>query len=409
MECNSAFSERERSEWELPEWAQTALDACAEEFSEYDHVSQINTHRVLAAFSRHRVSDRHFHGSTGYGYDDLGRDTLDALWADVFGAEDALVRTHFVNGTHAIACALRAVCPQTSDSTGGYLSLVGEPYDTLRGVMPYEAVPVRGDGAPDMEAIERALRSRAYPAVLIQRSRGYSGRKTLSVTEVGVLTRLAKTIRSDIPVVVDNCYGEFCETAEPSAVGADLTAGSLIKNPGGSLAPAGGYIAGRKELVNKAAEALTVPGIGRECGATLGDVRLLYQGLFLAPHMVAQALKTAAFAARALHSRGLDVSPKPGEARFDIIQSVGFGDPDKLLRFVRGIQAASPVDSFVTPEPWAMPGYADKVVMAAGAFVQGSSIELSCDAPMCEPYRAYLQGGVPFEAGLLGIVRAMTD
>jgi cystathionine beta-lyase family protein involved in aluminum resistance len=243
--------------------------------------------------------------------------------------------------------------------------------------------------------------------VLIQRSRGYSERKTLSVDEVKELIELVKSIRSESPIVVDNCYGEFCETLEPPAVGADLTAGSLIKNPGGSLAPCGGYIAGRKDLVNKAAEALTVPGIGRECGATLGDARLLYQGLFLAGHMTAQALKTAAFAARALHALGYDVSPAPGEKRGDIIQSVAFRNPDKLLAFVRGIQAGSPVDSFVTPEPWEMPGYTDKVVMAAGTFVQGASIELSCDAPIREPYRAYLQGGVPFEAGLLGVVRAI--
>jgi cystathionine beta-lyase family protein involved in aluminum resistance len=386
----------------LPEWALTALAGCAGEFARFDGIALANTRRVLDAFARHRVSERHFHGSTGYGYDDLGRDTLDALWADVFGAEDALVRTHFVNGTHAIVCALRAVCPQ-----GGYLSLAGEPYDTLRGAMPYEAVPARDDGAPDRDAIERALRASAYPAVFIQRSRGYSERKTLSVNEIQELIELVKSIRPEALTAVDNCYGEFCETAEPPAVGADLTAGSLIKNPGGSLAPCGGYIAGRRDLVNKAAEALTVPGIGRECGATLGDQRLLYQGLFLAPHMTVQALKTAAFAARALDALGYNVSPKPGEERGDIIHSVAFGDPDKLLAFVRGIQAASPVDSFVTPEPWAMPGYADPVVMAAGAFVQGSSIELSCDAPMREPYRAYMQGGVPFEAGLLGVVRAI--
>ena len=387
----------------LPEWARTALADCTGEFARFDGIALANTGRVLDAFARHRVSERHFHGSTGYGYGDLGRDTLDALWADVFGAEDALVRTHFVNGTHAIACALRAVCP----AGDGYLSPVGEPYDTLRGVMPYQAVPARQDGAPDFEGVERALRARAYPAVLIQRSRGYSGRKTLSIAEIGELIRLAKSVCPDILAVVDNCYGEFCETTEPPMAGADLTAGSLIKNPGGSLAPCGGYITGRKDLVNKAADALTVPGIGRECGATPGGARLLYQGLYLAPHMTAQALKTVTFAAHTLRAMGYDVSPKPGEQRGDIIQSVAFGDPDKLLAFVRGIQAASPVDSFVTPEPWAMPGYADPVVMAAGTFVQGASIELSCDAPMREPYRAYLQGGVPFEAGLLGIVRAI--
>ncbi|MCL2031322.1 MAG: methionine gamma-lyase family protein [Oscillospiraceae bacterium] len=395
MECSGAF---------LPDWAGAVLADCAEEFARFDGAALANTRRVLDAFARRRVSDRHFQASTGYGYHDLGRDTLDALWADVFGAEDALVRTHFVSGTHAIGCALRAVCPQ-----GGYLSLVGEPYDTLRGVMPYRSVPAREDGTPDAEGIERALRARAYPAVFIQRSRGYSARGTLDVAGIGELIRLAKSASPGISVVVDNCYGEFCETREPPAAGADLTAGSLIKNPGGSLAPCGGYIAGRAELVNRAAEALTVPGIGRECGAVPGGARLLYQGLFLAPHMTAQALKTAAFAARALSAMGYEVSPKPGEPRGDLIQSVVFGNAETMLRFVRGIQAASPVDSFVTPEPWAMPGYADKVVMAAGTFVQGSSIELSCDAPMREPYRAYLQGGVPFEAGLLGVMRAVEE
>lgn len=392
MECNSA----------MPVWADEALTGAAGEFAHFERVSLVCTRRILDAFAKHRISERHFHTSTGYGYNDIGRDTLDALWADVFGAEDALVRAHFVNGTHAIACALRAACPQ-----GGYLSLAGEPYDTLRGVMPYEFVPVTESGAPDFEAIERALRSKPYPAVLIQRSRGYSARKTLSIEEIGRLVRLAKSVNSEIVTVVDNCYGEFCEELEPPAVGADLTAGSLIKNPGGTLAPAGGYIAGASHWVEKAAEALTVPGIGRECGASLIDGRLLYQGLYLAPHMVAQALKTAAFAAHALHGLGYSVSPGPGEWRGDIIQSVVFGDPEKLLGFVRGIQAASPVDSFVTPEPWAMPGYQDSVVMAAGTFVQGASIELSCDAPMREPYRAFLQGGVPFEAGLLGVVCAV--
>lgn len=387
----------------LPAWALAALKGCEAEFERFERVSLENTRRVMGAFARHRISDRHFQSATGYGYNDLGRDTLDALMADVFGAEDALVRAQFVNGTHAIACALRAACPQ-----GGYLSLAGEPYDTLRGVMPYEYVPCDGAGAPDFAAIERRLKNKNYPAVLIQRSRGYSDRQTLSIDCIEQIIRIVKSVDANTVTVVDNCYGEFCETREPPAVGADLTAGSLIKNPGGGLAPTGGYVAGVKALVDKAGEALTVPGIGRECGASLGLNRLFYQGLFMAPHTVCQALKTAAFAARALYSLGFDVSPKPGEARGDIIQSVAFGNREKLLEFTRGIQASSPVDSFVTPEPWAMPGYDCDVVMAAGTFIQGASIELSCDAPMRAPYRAFLQGGLTFESGLLCVVNAIT-
>ena len=383
-------------------WVARVEQAAAGEFARIDHICASNTERVLDAFVRHKIADRHFQASTGYSYDEVGRDTLDALYADIFGAEDALVRVQFVNGTHAIACALRAAAP-----AGGYVSLVGQPYDTLRGVMPFDFVEVTDSGEPDFGAIETRLRESRPPAVLIQRSRGYSGRKTLSIEIIEKLIAVVKGIDNEIVAVVDNCYGEFCETAEPPAVGADLTAGSLIKNPGGGLAITGGYICGKSALVNKAAEALTVPGIGRECGGSMGQGRLLYQGLFLAPHVVAQAVKTAVFAAHALEMHGFEVSPRPGEERYDIIQSVAFGDPEKLLRFVRGVQAASPVDGFVTPEPWGMPGYDDQVVMAAGTFVQGASIELSCDAPMREPYRAFLQGGLTYESGRLGICRAL--
>jgi cystathionine beta-lyase family protein involved in aluminum resistance len=369
---------------DLKALAEKAEAALAPAYAAFDRTALLNTEKVLNAFGRHRVSDSHFAPSTGYGYNDPGRDVLDAVFAGVMGTEDAIVRTSFASGTHAIACALRAVAPQ-----GGYLSLTGEPYDTLRGLMPYS---VRRTGAPG-----------EIPAALfIQRSRGYSARKALSVAEVNALIAEARK-QLDVPVVVDNCYCEFVEEEEPCA--ADLIAGSLIKNPGGGLAPCGGYVAGRRELVEKAAVILN--GVGRECGANPGGNRLIFQGLFQAPHTVAQALKTAAFAAFMLRELGYTVSPLPEEARSDIIQAIYFRAPEALLRFARGIQKGSPVDSFVTPEAWDMPGYDNPVVMAAGTFVQGASIELSCDAPMREPYTAYLQGGLTYEAGKLGILAAL--
>ncbi len=373
-----------------------------EQFARIEAVSLHHTARVLEAFSRHRVSDAHFGGSTGYGYGDVGRDTLDSCFADVFGAEDALVRVQFVNGTHAIACALRACAPG-----GKVLSLVGKPYDTLLGLANFDVVPVTKKGEPDLQAAAEALKRGRCEAAFIQRSRGYSSRKALSVKEIGKLTAMAK--ETGLPVVVDNCYGEFVDELEPPAVGADLTAGSLIKNPGGGLALTGGYVAGTPEYVDKAAEALTVKGIGRECGSSLGQNRALFQGLFLAPHTVAQALKTACFCAAMLERLGFETSPPSREARHDIIQMICFGAPEPLLRFVRGIQKGSPVDSFATPEPWDMPGYDHKVVMAAGTFVQGASIELSCDGPMRAPYNAYLQGGLTYEAGKLGVLRALSE
>jgi cystathionine beta-lyase family protein involved in aluminum resistance len=351
---------------------------------DFDAVSLHNTRKILAAFQKHRVSDSHFAPSSGYGYNDPGRDVLDAVFADVMGTEDAIARAAFASGTHAIACALKAVCP-----SGGYWSPAGEPYDTLRGIMPYSVVD--------------ELKGEPPPAYFIQRSRGYSDRKALSVAEVNALIAKVRAF-SDVPVVVDNCYCEFVETEEPSQ--ADLIAGSLIKNPGGGLAPAGGYIAGRREWVEKAA--LQLNAVGRDCGANLIGNRLLFQGLVMAPHTVAQALKTAVYAAGRLQSLGYEVDPLPDEERFDIIQAVKFGLPGPLLRFAQGIQKGSPVDSFAVPEPWDMPGYAHQVVMAAGTFVQGASIELSCDAPMRPPYTAYLQGGLTFELGKLGIDTAVS-
>ena len=383
-----------------------AQERCHAVFARFHEVSCHNTERVLEAFARHRVSDMHFAGATGYGYHDAGRDVLDAVYADVFGAEDALVRVQFVSGTHALACALKA-CMAGGMSGERYLSLAGEPYDTLRAIAAYDFIPCTADGQPDEDAIVRTLRRENYRVFFLQRSRGYSDRAALSVAQIERLTGLVKTYRPDAVVLVDNCYGEFVEAREPTMVGADLTAGSLIKNPGGGLAVSGGYIAGRRALVEQAAEALTAPGLGREAGSSLGQNRLLYQGLFLAPHVVSQALQTAAFAAYLLEALGYAVSPRWDAPRHDIIQSVCFGVPEPLLAFCRGIQKGSPVDSFVTPEPWDMPGYDHPVVMAAGTFVQGASIELSCDAPVRPPYTAYLQGGLTFEAGRRGVVSAI--
>lgn len=404
---------------EIERLAEDCEAQLAARFAEIDRVARGNTKRVMEAFQEFRVSEACFSGTTGYGYDDLGRETLDKIWARVFGAEAALVRTGFVNGTHAIASALfAAVGPGEL-----LMPLMGAPYDTLRTAIgitgdaygslafygvKYAEVPTK-DGGPDLAAIEREVGEKRPRAVLIQRSRGYDSRRALSAEEVGELCRLVKRVSPDTVCVVDNCYGEFTELAEPTMLGADLAAGSLIKNPGGGLAPTGGYIAGRADLVERAAYRLTVPGIGGECGCTLGTNRQLYQGLFLATHTTAQALKTAALCAAMLEKLGFDTEPGPQEPRYDIIQTVTLKTPENLKRFCRGIQAGSPVDSYVTPEPWQMPGYEDEVIMAAGAFIQGSSIELSADGPMRAPYRAFLQGGLTYESGRLGIMNAIAE
>lgn len=404
---------------EIERLAEDCEAQLAARFAEIDRVARGNTKRVMEAFQEFRVSEACFAGTTGYGYDDLGRETLDKIWARVFGAEAALVRTGFVNGTHAIASALfAAVGPGEL-----LMPLMGAPYDTLRTAIgitgdaygslafygvKYAEVPTK-DGGPDLAAIEREVGEKRPRAVLIQRSRGYDSRRALSAEEAGELCRLVKRVSPDTVCVVDNCYGEFTELAEPTMLGADLAAGSLIKNPGGGLAPTGGYIAGRADLVERAAYRLTVPGIGGECGCTLGTNRQLYQGLFLAPHTTAQALKTAALCAAMLEKLGFDTEPGPQEPRYDIIQTVTLKTPETLKRFCRGIQAGSPVDSYVTPEPWQMPGYEDEVIMAAGAFIQGSSIELSADGPMRAPYRAFLQGGLTYESGRLGIMNAIAE
>ncbi len=397
-----------------------AQEGLREQFDAIDAVAEENTARVLAAFQKFRVAEHCFGGTTGYGYDDLGRETLDKIYAELFGTEEGLVRIGFVNGTHAITAALFGVL-----RPGDVLvSAVGAPYDTLLGVIgvadkgpgslkdfgvEYRQVDLTPQGKPDLAGMAEAVRDKRVKAVLIQRSRGYSTRASLSVDEIGEMCAAIKAANPCASILVDNCYGEFVETREPTHAGADLVVGSLIKNPGGGLAPTGGYIAGRKNLVEGAAMRLTAPGIGGECGATLGQSRLLFQGLFMAPHTVAQALKTAVFGARVMELLGYETKPSSKETRHDIIQMFRFGAPESLVRFCKGIQLGAPVDSFVTPEPWAMPGYDCQVIMAAGAFIQGASIELSCDAPMREPYTAYLQGGLTYESGKTGILLAVTE
>ena len=399
--------------------ARQAEQGLGEQFARIDAIAQANTQRVLAAFQKHRVAENYFAGTTGYGYDDLGRDKLDEIYADLFGTEDALVRIQFVNGTHAISCALFGAL-KAGDVL---LSAVGAPYDTLLGVVgaaakghgslkdygvEYRQVELK-DNAPDPVGLAKAVRDPQVKAVLIQRSKGYATRASLSVGEIGNLCAIVRENNPNAAILVDNCYGEFVEEKEPTHVGADLVVGSLIKNPGGGIAPTGAYIAGRRDLVEGAAMRLTCPGIGRECGSTLGNNRLLYQGLFMAPHTVAQALKTAVFSARLMELLGYETEPRSDAVRHDIIQMIHLGNGEAVKRFCKGIQSGAPVDSYVTPEPWDMPGYDCPVIMAAGAFVQGASIELSADAPMREPYTVYLQGGLTYESGRTGIMLAAAE
>lgn len=384
-------------------------------FARIDAIAEENTRKVLAAFQRHRVAEGYFAGTTGYGYDDVGRDQLDAIYADIFGAEDALVRIQFVNGTHAITCALFGVL-----RPGDVLvSAVGAPYDTLLGVIGvvdkgpgslkeygigYRQVDLTAEDKPDLPGMVEAVKDPKVKAVLIQRSRGYATRASLSVDEIGEMISAIRAVNQDVYILVDNCYGEFVETVEPSDVGADMIVGSLIKNPGGGLAPIGGYIAGRKDCIERAAYRLTSPGLGKEVGASLGINQSFFQGLFLAPTVVAGALKGAIFAANLYERFGFHVIPNSTQSRHDIIQAVELGTPEALIAFCEGIQAAAPVDSYVTPVPWAMPGYDSEVIMAAGAFVQGSSIELSADGPLRPPYTAFFQGGLTWYHAKLGIL-----
>ncbi|MCR5843510.1 MAG: methionine gamma-lyase family protein [Oscillospiraceae bacterium] len=404
---------------EVYEMAKRAELRLGERFREIDAVSEQNTRKIMQAFQNHRVSDACFAGTTGYGYDDLGRETLDKIYAEVFGTEAALVRIQFVNGTHALTAAMFALAKPGQK----ILAVTGTPYDTLRTAIgisgdsfgslrfygiEYGQVELAADGGPDYRAIAEAVKEEKVAGVMIQRSRGYEDRKALSVREIGKIAETVKAVNPKLHVMVDNCYGEFTDTLEPGDVGADLVVGSLIKNPGGGVAPTGAYVAGKAELVKRAAMRLTTPGIGGECGSSLGNNRLLFQGFFMAPHVVAQALKTACFCAAMMEEMGIESSPSALEPRSDIIQMVKLGSPENMKRFCLGIQAGAPVDSYVTPEPWAMPGYDCDVIMAAGSFIQGSSIELSADGPMREPYIAYMQGGLTYESGKLGIMMAVS-
>ncbi len=385
-------------------------------WEEIDAISEYNQMKVIKAMQKNRVSEACLMGTTGYGYNDLGRETLERVYADVFHTEDALVRPQITCGTHALALALMSNLRPGDE----LLSPVGKPYDTLEeviGIRPsrgslaeygiaYRQVDLLADGGFDYENIKKAINEKTR-LVTIQRSKGYQTRPTLSVLRIGELISFIKKIKPEIICMVDNCYGEFTEVTEPSDAGADLVVGSLIKNPGGGLAPIGGYLAGKKECIENAACRLTSPGLGREVGASLSALSAFYQGLFLAPSVTANALKSAVFAANIYEDLGFPVAPDGKESRHDIIQAVTFGKPEGVIAFCEGIQQAAPVDGYVTPEPWDMPGYDSPVIMAAGAFVSGSSIELSADGPIKPPYAVYFQGGLTWQHGKFGIMKTL--
>ncbi len=393
-----------------------ALVELAPQFKEFDEICEGNQLKVIGAMQKNKVSAECFNGTTGYGYNDLGRETLEAVYADVFHTESALVRPQITCGTHALALALMSNLRPGDE----IFSPVGRPYDTLEeviGIRPskgslaeygvtYADADLKADGSFDYEAIRAGINDKTR-LVTIQRSRGYATRKTLSVAEIGDVIAFIRKLRPDVVIMVDNCYGEFTEPIEPSEVGADMVVGSLIKNPGGGLAPLGGYIAGKRECIEQAAYRLNAPGLGREVGASLEVLRSFYQGLFLAPSVVNASLKGAVFAAKLYGDLGFDVSPDATGSRHDIIQSIAFHSPEGLCAFCEGIQAAAPVDAHVTPIPWDMPGYDDPVIMAAGAFISGASIELSADGPLREPYAAYFQGGLTWQHAKLGILLSL--
>ena len=399
------------------DYSENIIAGLKERFEKIDETAEYSQMKVINAMQKNHVAEMHLNGTSGYGYNDDGRDTLEQVYADIFKAEAALVRPQIICGTHALNIALSSNLRPGDE----LLSPVGKPYDTMDeiiGIRPskgslaeygvsYRQVDLLVDGSFDYENIKKAINEKTK-LVTIQRSKGYASRPTLSVERIGELISFIKEIKPDVICMVDNCYGEFVERIEPTEVGADMIVGSLIKNPGGGLAPCGGYIAGTKECVEQAAYRLSSPGLGKEVGATIGGVnKEFYQGLFLAPTVVAGALKGAIFAANAYEKLGFKVVPDGKEERYDIIQAVELRSAKGLIAFCKGIQAAAPVDSFVTPEPWAMPGYDDDVIMAAGAFVQGSSIELSADGPLREPYAAYFQGGLTWYHAKLGIIMSM--
>ena len=401
---------------EVYDYCDNIIKSLHDRFEEIDKNAEYNQMKVIKAMQDEKVAEMHLSGTTGYGYNDDGRDTLEKIYSDIFKTEDALVRPQIICGTHALNVALSSNLRPGDE----LLSPVGKPYDTMDeiiGIRPskgslaeygitYAQVDLLPDGGFDYEGIKNAINERTK-LVTIQRSKGYASRPTLSVERIGELISFIKSIKPDVICMVDNCYGEFVERIEPSEVGADMIVGSLIKNPGGGLAPCGGYIAGKKECVEQAAYRLSSPGLGKEVGATLGVNQSFYQGLVLSPVVVAGALKGAIFAANVYEKAGFVVRPDGSEPRYDIIQAVELGSADGLLAFCKGIQAAAPVDSFVTPEPWPMPGYDSDVIMAAGAFVQGSSIELSADGPLKEPYSVFFQGGLTWYHAKLGIMMSV--
>ena len=398
-----------------------AIQDVEKEFKVLDEIREFNQLKVLAALQDERISDTHFTNSSGYGYGDIGRDSLDKVYARIFNCESALVRPHFVNGTHAIGAALFGNL-RPNDTM---LTVCGTPYDTLHNIIginatenigslkeygvKYKQLELNSNAKVDIDLMKNTLlEDESIKLLHIQRSTGYGWRNSLLISEIEEIIKAAKSINPNVICFVDNCYGEFIDTMEPTDVGADLVAGSLIKNIGGGIAPTGGYIAGKEAYVTQASYRLTIPGIGGECGSTFGVMRSLYQGLFLAPHIAMEAVKGAIFCARIMELAGFEVLPKYTDKRSDIIQAIKFNDKEKLINFCKGIQAGSPIDSFVECEPWDMPGYSDQVIMAAGAFIQGSSIELSADAPIREPYIAYLQGGLTFDHAKIGILIALS-
>lgn len=399
------------------ELERTVTEKIAPRLKELETAREYHQVRMLSAFRNNAIREQHFLGTTGYGYDDIGREAIDALFAEVFGAEDALVRMNIVSGTHALSLCLFGVL-RPGDKL---VSVTGNPYDTLAGVIgaegkgslkdfgvAYDKVPLKADGTPDLEAIRTAV-TEEVSAVLIQRSKGYDWRETLSVAQIGEIIRTVKSVNPKTVCIVDNCYGEFTEEIEPTAVGADLMAGSLIKNPGGGLARGGAYVAGKQKYVELAAYKLNCVGQGKEIGPTFGFNREILQGFFMAPHVTCEALKAAVFCAGAFEELGYDVCPAWDSPRGDIIQAIRFGNREALVAFCQGIQKGAPIDSFVQPEPWDMPGYDCQVIMAAGAFTQGATTELSADAPIKPPYVAYMQGSLTYECGKAGVLVAIQN
>jgi len=394
-----------------------ALEKCREQFAQIEDITEYNQLKVLSAFIKNGVSEANMAGSTGYGYDDRGREILEKVMADCMGAEDAIMRHSFASGTHTLTVALFGVL-RPNDTV---ICVTGRPYDTITGVfgidsvtdgsladfgVKYGQVDLKADGTPDIEEIKRRLAKEKPKMAYIQRSRGYSTRPSLKIEDIEVLIKAIREVSPESVIMVDNCYGEFVEKKEPCDIGADLIAGSLIKNPGGGIAPTGGYIAGRHDLVEKCAARMTCPGVGKEVGATLGHSRELYMGLFQSPHVVGEAVKTAVYTAALFEDLGFAVTPASDEKRGDIIQCVTLGSAQGMISFCQGMQSGAPVDAFVVPEPWEMPGYTDPVIMAAGAFTLGASIELSADGPLREPYAAWMQGGLNFHSAKAGVLLA---